>query len=59
MGFSISLCFYNYGRCISVRILGFGEAEKSETGKTETEDCFHSSCDESEFEKRMEAREMG
>ncbi len=23
------------------------------------EDCFHSSCDESEFEKRMEAREMG
>ncbi len=22
-------------------------------------DCFHGSCDESEFEKRTEAREMG
>ncbi len=30
--------------------------EESEKDKT---DCFHSSCDESEFEKRTEAREMG
>ncbi len=51
--------FTELGQEQEFKVMGFQRHGSLGRRQTKTRDCFHIACDESEFEKRTEARGMG